>query len=129
MPGESLIVEHRKELTYLLSQGAELEHALMCQYLYAAFSLKGAADPGLSDDQVERVEGWRRVILKIAGEEMLHWAVVQNLLAAVGSAPFRHPGPTCPTRRTATHPGCSCACSRSARPHCSISSTWSDRRA
>jgi hypothetical protein len=87
MAGESLIVEHRKELTYLLSQGAELEHALMCQYLYAAFSLKTAAD-GLSDDQVERVEGWRRVILKIAGEEMLHWAVVQNLLAAVGSAPF-----------------------------------------
>jgi hypothetical protein len=82
-----IIVEHRKELTYLLSQGAELEHGLMCQYLYAAFSLKSAAD-GLSEDQVERVERWRRVILKIAGEEMLHWAVVQNLLAAIGSAPF-----------------------------------------
>jgi len=82
-----ITVENRKELTYLLSQGAELEHALMCQYLYAAFSLKGAAD-GLSDAQVERVERWRKVILKIAGEEMLHWAVVQNLLAAVGSAPY-----------------------------------------
>jgi len=82
-----IVVEHRKELTYLLSQGAELEHALMCQYLYAAFSLKTAAD-GLSDEEVEKVEGWRRVILSIAGEEMLHWAVVQNLLAAVGSAPF-----------------------------------------
>jgi hypothetical protein len=82
-----ITVENRKELTYLLSQGAELEHALMCQYLYAAFSLKTAAD-GLTDEQVERVERWRTVILKIAGEEMLHWAVVQNLLAAVGSAPF-----------------------------------------
>ncbi len=82
-----ITVENRKELTYLLSQGAELEHALMCQYLYAAFSLKTAAD-GLSDAQAERVEAWRKVILKIAGEEMLHWAVVQNLLAAVGSAPF-----------------------------------------
>ena len=82
-----ITVENRKELTYLLSQGAELEHALMCQYLYAAFSLKSAAD-GLSDAQVEQVERWRKVILKIAGEEMLHWAVVQNLLAAVGSAPF-----------------------------------------
>lgn len=82
-----IVVENRKELTYLLSQGAELEHALMCQYLYAAFSLKGAAD-GLSDAQVEQVERWRKVILRIAGEEMLHWAVVQNLLAAVGSAPF-----------------------------------------
>ena len=82
-----ITVENRKELTYLLSQGAELEHALMCQYLYAAFSLKTAAD-GLSAEQVEQVERWRKVILKIAGEEMLHWAVVQNLLAAVGSAPF-----------------------------------------
>lgn len=82
-----IVVENRKELTYLLSQGAELEHALMCQYLYAAFSLKTAAD-GLSDAQVEQVERWRKVILRIAGEEMLHWAVVQNLLAAVGSAPF-----------------------------------------
>jgi hypothetical protein len=82
-----ITVENRKELTYLLSQGAELEHALMCQYLYAAFSLKSAAD-GLGAAQVERVEGWRTVILRIAGEEMLHWAVVQNLLAAVGSAPF-----------------------------------------
>jgi hypothetical protein len=82
-----ITVENRKELTYLLSQGAELEHALMCQYLYAAFSLKSAAD-GLTPEQAERVERWRTVILKIAGEEMLHWAVVQNLLAAVGSAPF-----------------------------------------
>ncbi len=82
-----ITVENRKELTYLLSQGAELEHALMCQYLYAAFSLK-TADDGLTPAQVERVERWRKVILKIAGEEMLHWAVVQNLLAAVGSAPF-----------------------------------------
>ncbi|HUB76565.1 MAG TPA: ferritin-like domain-containing protein [Solirubrobacteraceae bacterium] len=82
-----IVVESRKELTYLLSQGAELEHGLMCEYLYAAFSLKGPED-GLRADQSERIERWRRVIMQIAGEEMLHWAVVQNLLAAVGSAPF-----------------------------------------
>jgi hypothetical protein len=88
VPAEPEIrVENRKELSYLLSQGAELEHALMCQYLYAAFSLKSSAD-GLDDAQSERVERWRRAILRVAGEEMLHWAVVQNLLAAVGSAPF-----------------------------------------
>ena len=88
MSSESVIViESRKQLSYLLCQGAELEHALMCQYLYAAFSLKTAAD-GLTPAQVDRVERWRTVVLKIAGEEMLHWAVVQNLLAAVGSAPF-----------------------------------------
>jgi hypothetical protein len=83
-----IVVERRKELTYLLCQAAELEHALMCQYLYAAFSLKSTAGHGLRVDQLERVERWRRVLLAIAGEEMLHWAVVQNLLTAVGSAPY-----------------------------------------
>jgi ferritin-like protein len=61
---------------------------MMCEYLYAAFSLKSTPDPGLQDDQMEAVERWRRMILTIAGEEMLHWAVVQNLLTAVGSAPY-----------------------------------------
>jgi hypothetical protein len=83
-----IVVGNRKELTYLLSQGAELEHGLMCEYLYAAFSLKTTPGPGLREDQVAAVERWRRMILAIAGEEMLHWAVVQNLLTAVGSAPF-----------------------------------------
>jgi rubrerythrin len=84
----AIVVERRKELTYLLCQAAELEHALMCQYLYAAFSLKSAAGPGLRADHLEAVERWRRVIFAIAGEEMLHWAMVQNLLTAVGSAPY-----------------------------------------
>jgi hypothetical protein len=84
----AIVVEDRKELTYLLCQAAELEHAVMGEYLYAAFSLKSTAGPGLRDDQLEVVERWRGVLLDIAREEMLHWAVVQNLLAAVGSAPY-----------------------------------------
>jgi len=88
MESQPMLVERRKELTYLLCQGAELEHALMCQYLYAAFSLRSEPGPGLRADQLEAVERWRRVILAISGEEMLHWALVQNLLVAVGSAPF-----------------------------------------
>jgi hypothetical protein len=84
----AIVVEDRKELTYLLCQAAELEHGVMCEYLYAAFSLKSTAGPGLRADQLEAVERWRRVIFAIAGEEMLHWAVVQNLLTAVGSAPY-----------------------------------------
>ena len=82
------MVERRKELTYLLSQAAELEHALMCEYLYAAFSLRSTAGPGLPEGRLADVERWRRVVLDVAAEEMLHWAVVQNLLTAVGSAPF-----------------------------------------
>src|SRR5215213_7180664 len=89
MAGEpTIVVESRKELTYLLSQGAELEHSVMCEYLYAAFSLRSTPGPGLREDQLEAVERWRRVLFEIAGEEMMHWAVVQNLLTAVGSAPF-----------------------------------------
>jgi hypothetical protein len=89
MGGEpAIVVEYRKELTYLLCQAAELEHGLMCEYLYAAFSLKGSPGPGLQEDQLEAVERWQRMIFAIAGEEMLHWAMVQNLLTAVGSAPY-----------------------------------------
>jgi len=89
MVGEPvMVVGDRKELTYLLSQAAELEHGLMCEYLYAAFSLKGSPGPGLRADQHAAVERWRAMIFGIAAEEMLHWAMVQNLLTAVGSAPY-----------------------------------------
>jgi hypothetical protein len=84
----AIVVEDRKELTYLLSQAAELEHGLMCEYLYAAFSLKSTAGPGLRANQLAAVERWRGMIFGIAAEEMLHWAMVQNLLTAVGSAPY-----------------------------------------
>src|SRR6516162_608942 len=84
----AIVVEDRKELTYLLSQAGELEHGLMCEYLYAAFSLKSTAGPGLRADQLAAVERWRGVILGIAAQEMMHWAMVQNLLTAVGSAPY-----------------------------------------
>ena len=84
----AIVVERRKELTYLLCQAAELEHGVMCQYLYAAFSLKAVPGPGLHDGQLERVEQWRRVLLDISADEMLHWAMVQNLLTAFGSAPY-----------------------------------------
>lgn len=34
-----IVIERSKELTYLLCQAAELEHGLMCEYLYAASPL------------------------------------------------------------------------------------------
>jgi hypothetical protein len=84
----SIVVEHRKELSYLLCQAAEIEHLAMCQYLYAAFSLRTTPGSGLTVEQLEVVNRWRAEIGKIAGEEMLHWAMVNNLLTAIGSAPF-----------------------------------------
>ncbi|MDQ3640671.1 MAG: ferritin-like protein [Actinomycetota bacterium] len=83
-----IVIENRKELTYLLCQAAELEHGLMCEYLYAAFSLKQIAGPGVTPSQLEAVERWRAVLLGVAKDEMLHWALVNNLLTAVGSAPY-----------------------------------------
>ena len=88
MSEPAIVIERRKELTYLLCQAAELEHGVMCQYLYAAFSLRSAPGPGLRDEQLPAVERWRRTLLGISADEMLHWAMVQNLLTAVGSAPY-----------------------------------------
>ena len=83
-----IVIENRKTLTYLLCEAAELEHGLMCEYLYAAFSLKTKADETLPAAHLETVERWRSVVLGVAAEEMLHWALVNNMLTAVGSAPY-----------------------------------------
>ena len=58
-----IVVEHRKELSYLLCQAAEIEQLAMGQYLYAAFSLRTEVGPGLTGEQLEAVERWRRVLL------------------------------------------------------------------
>ena len=59
----------------------------MCQYLYAAFSLKQSADEGLTAAEAEAVQRWRKQISHIATQEMLHLSLVQNLLSAIGAAP------------------------------------------
>lgn len=81
------VVPHREELIYLLSEAAEVEHCLMCCYLYAGFSLKGPAETDLSTAEHEAVERWRRSIHAVATEEMLHLALVQNLLTSIGATP------------------------------------------
>jgi hypothetical protein len=82
-----LIVEGREELLYLLGEAAELEHAACCIYLYAAFTLQADPGEGLTAAQVPAVAGWKRTINQIALQEMIHLALVNNLLAALGGAP------------------------------------------
>jgi CDGSH-type Zn-finger protein/uncharacterized Fe-S cluster protein YjdI len=77
----------REQLLHSLYEAAELEHCLMCTYLYAAFSLKSDATDGLSGAQLEAVTRWRRVILDVAVEEMGHLVAVWNITAALGGAP------------------------------------------
>src|SRR6516162_1442974 len=86
-PQAPFVIEHREALIYMLCEAAELEHGIMCQYLFAAFSLKQSEEEGLSAGDVAAVTRWRQVISHVATEEMLHLALVQNLLSAVGMAP------------------------------------------
>ena len=86
-PESPFVIEHREALIYMLCEAAELEHALMCEYLFAAFSLKQRTDEGLTIEELAAVDRWRKVVSHIATQEMLHLALVQNILSAVGAAP------------------------------------------
>lgn len=88
----------RDEATFLLHIAAEIEHALMVQYLYAAYSLNPNSS-ALSLAQRAQVANWKRTILAIAKEEMAHFISVQNILISLGvplnfsreTYPFRSP--------------------------------------
>ncbi len=77
----------------LLESAAEIEHALMAQYLYAAYSLKSkkdVSDPAqkkVLDEDDRSSTSWPTRILGIAREEMGHLITVQNLLLALGLPP------------------------------------------
>lgn len=82
---------NRDQLIGMLAEAAEIEHCLMCTYLYAAFSLKQGVDEDLLPHELSAVKRWRAEIIAVATEEMLHLALVNNLLMAIGSPPhYRH---------------------------------------
>ena len=86
----SLRVERREELVWLLAQACELEHGLMCEYLFAQFTLKRSRDEGLSGEQLAKVVAWEQVLIDVIKQEMLHLALTTNLLTAIGAAPHLH---------------------------------------
>jgi hypothetical protein len=81
----TMVLQHREALIWTLGKAAALEQLVMCQYLYAAFSLKDRDDEGLTSQQLDATRRWRRELMHIAEQEMLHLALVQNLLTAVGA--------------------------------------------
>lgn len=83
----NLLAPSRELLIHALYEAAELEHNLMCTYLYAAFSLRQGEAEGLEAQEAAAVAGWRRTILDVAIEEMGHLAAVWNITAALGGAP------------------------------------------
>lgn len=84
---EQLSAPSREQLIHLLYEAAELEHTLMCTYLYAAFSLRTGEAEGLSPEEAGSVAEFRRVMMKVAVEEMGHLTAVWNITAALGAAP------------------------------------------
>jgi hypothetical protein len=126
-PAEPVLkVETREELVYLLDHACELEHGLMCEYLYAQFSLKRGLDEGLTVAQLDRVQAWETALISVIKQEMLHLALSTNILTAVGAAPhFERPiSRSCPagTRRASRSRWWGSVSGR-----CAISSTWNGR--
>jgi CDGSH-type Zn-finger protein/uncharacterized Fe-S cluster protein YjdI len=77
----------RERALHALYEAAELEHNLMCTYLYAAFSLRDGVAEGLAPGEAEAVARWRKVLIRVAVEEMQHLAAVWNITSALGGAP------------------------------------------
>lgn len=72
----------RDYVVFLLRVAAEIEHSLMAQYLFAAYSLGG---PSVPPERAEDVRAWQETILGVAKEEMGHLITVQNLLTVLGA--------------------------------------------
>jgi hypothetical protein len=73
----------RGYLVQLLYIASSIEHALMVQYLFAAYSLGGEHVTG--HDDARMVARWRNLILSVAKEEMGHMLTVQNVLCLLGA--------------------------------------------
>ncbi len=81
------MIEHREALIYMLYEAAKLEHGIMGQYLFAAFSLKQTAAEGLTAEQLEAVLRWRKQISHVArGQD---FATVGHLYRSI-EAGFAH---------------------------------------
>lgn len=78
----------RARLLSLLSEACELEHALACSYLYAAFSLKRDIAEGIDWRAQQRNRLWASRVYHVAAQEMLHLGQAWNLLTAVGGTPY-----------------------------------------
>lgn len=68
---------------FLFQVAAEIEHGLLIQYLFAAYSLGG---PQVPEEHRDKVAKWQGILLGIAREEMGHLITVQNLLKLIGGA-------------------------------------------
>lgn len=75
------------ELIRLLRSAAEVEHCLMVQYLYAAFSVRVPRYLSLAGWGNHQYAGRPLNLLGVAIEEMGHLHIINRLLVALGAAP------------------------------------------
>jgi CDGSH-type Zn-finger protein/uncharacterized Fe-S cluster protein YjdI len=87
VPAVAAPFSQREILINRLHEASELEHDLMCTYLYAAFSLRDGETEGLSASEAAAVKRWRQTMLNVAIDEMGHLAAVWNITAALGGSP------------------------------------------
>ena len=86
-------IETRDHLLSTLAEASELEHHLMCLYLYAVSSLKQSTAEGITKAELDAITAWRKEIMGVASQEMTHLALVTNLTTAIGgSAHLSRPG-------------------------------------
>src|SRR3989440_2147437 len=91
-PEPPLRVESREELVYLLGEACALEDGLLCEHLYAQFSLKRGVAEGVTSEQLARIKAWETTLIDVVKQEMLHLALATNILTAIGAAPhFERP--------------------------------------
>lgn len=87
--GTAGAVSAKEDAIGLLQLAAEVEHALMVQYLYAAWSIPvDVVGAGNNEAQFHA----RQILVGIAVEEMMHLLSVQNLLIALGGPEAMHMG-------------------------------------
>lgn len=83
-------ITSREQLIYALTEVVQLEHTLMCQYLFAAASIKSSVSEFKGErryHQFELARAWKRDLLVIGREEMQHMTYAINLLISIGGAP------------------------------------------
>lgn len=80
-------IESRIQLFSALVEASEIEHNLMCLYLYSMFGLKRSSKEGFSEKEARAVNRWRKIILGVALEEMNHLTLVSNIMSSIGCAP------------------------------------------
>ena len=126
-PEAPFVIEHREALIYMLCEAAELEHGIMCQYLFAAFSLKQTRDEGLTHCELTAVTRWRRQSARRHPGDAAPGAGAEPAVRDRRRTALRTAEPAAPA---AHYPaGVNLRCSRSARTRCRTSCSWSGPRA